>query len=104
MGEARSGSRKLDTTSIHHAQYCVPADAVCSMLLELKRSAAPAALGAYANIGRPDPVAGWVTTDSAQPRRYAEHAMNWLQAGATLLGGCCGTTPAHIRSLKERLG
>jgi methionine synthase I (cobalamin-dependent) len=26
------------------------------------------------------------------------------ELGATLLGGCCGTRPAHIAALRDRLG
>jgi S-methylmethionine-dependent homocysteine/selenocysteine methylase len=35
------------------------------------------------------------------PERYAEHARDWIEAGATVIGGCCGTRPAHIAKLKE---
>jgi S-methylmethionine-dependent homocysteine/selenocysteine methylase len=27
---------------------------------------------------------------------------SWRDAGAQILGGCCGTTPEHIRSLRQR--
>lgn len=30
---------------------------------------------------------------------FAEAAGNFVAAGATLVGGCCGTTPAHIRAI-----
>ncbi len=38
-----------------------------------------------------------------QPEEFAEEMFRLYTAGAQLLGGCCGTTPAHIRALKERL-
>jgi len=31
------------------------------------------------------------------------YVFRWLQAGATVVGGCCGTGPAHIAKLKELL-
>jgi len=37
------------------------------------------------------------------PADFAAGAEECRQAGASLLGGCCGTTPAHIRALVERL-
>ena len=37
------------------------------------------------------------------PERYAEAAMTWLDHGATILGGCCETSPAHIAELARRL-
>lgn len=35
---------------------------------------------------------------------YHRHAERWLELGARLIGGCCGTTPAHISFLRNRLG
>ena len=49
------------------------------------------------------------TSDSLAPRRdmgpaaYADHAMGWVGQGATILGGCCETRPAHIAELARRL-
>ncbi|MFW2588871.1 homocysteine S-methyltransferase family protein [Sagittula sp. SSi028] len=37
------------------------------------------------------------------PERYADHAMSWIDHGATILGGCCETGPAHIAELARRL-
>jgi len=35
------------------------------------------------------------------PGDYAAHAADWLASGATVVGGCCGTRPAHIARLRE---
>ena len=82
---------------------CVAADDALAMLLELQASAAGIPCGVYANVGRPDPVEGWVNTASVDPGPYARNARQWLDAGAMLIGGCCGTTPAHIRRLRDLL-
>ena len=37
------------------------------------------------------------------PDRYAEFALSWVDQGATILGGCCETGPAHIRAIADRL-
>lgn len=37
------------------------------------------------------------------PERYLEWAQAWVNAGATLVGGCCGIRPDHIRHLAEAL-
>jgi len=34
------------------------------------------------------------------PADYAAAARGWVAAGATIVGGCCGTTPAHIAALR----
>ncbi len=56
---------------------------------------------AYGNIGYADEQVGWVNTDAEDPKVYAEHASRW---NARIVGGCCGTTPEHIRELKKALG
>lgn len=37
------------------------------------------------------------------PEEYADHAMAWINAGATLVGGCCEVGPAHIAELHRRI-
>jgi S-methylmethionine-dependent homocysteine/selenocysteine methylase len=57
-------------------------------------------IGIYPHIGRFDPPE-WLFTDEYPPDRYAREARDWKQMGATVIGGCCGTTPDHIRELKR---
>ncbi|MCL4211957.1 MAG: homocysteine S-methyltransferase family protein [Phycisphaerales bacterium] len=79
---------------------CASAASLAAQIDHLRRLVEPGTrLIAYANIGRPDPVRGWVNTDAVNPARYAEHARTWLKAGASIIGGCCGTTPATIAAL-----
>ncbi len=80
---------------------CIPADGAEAMLRELQGGAAEISCGVFANVGRPDPDQGWVNTDAVDPQRYADHAERWLATGAKLIGGCCGTTPEHIRRLAD---
>src|SRR6185437_377012 len=61
---------------------------------------AGARFGAYANAGTPEEGLGW--TEAPDAERYAALAEAWVRAGATMVGGCCGTGPAHIRALAER--
>jgi homocysteine S-methyltransferase len=37
----------------------------------------------------------------SSPAYMAEYAARMLDAGARLVGGCCGTTPAHIQAMRE---
>ena len=41
--------------------------------------------------------------DDLGPATYAEFAMGWVAAGATIVGGCCEVGPAHIAALRDRL-
>lgn len=69
-------------------------------------------VGGYANTFQPIPEDWDLTGDKSSdgslglrtdldPERYAAHAEDWLEAGATVIGGCCGTRPAHIARLKQ---
>jgi homocysteine S-methyltransferase len=37
------------------------------------------------------------------PRAYAGYVMEWVSAGATIVGGCCEVGPSHIAEIAERL-
>ena len=57
--------------------------------------------GAYAHFpGHGDPTR-WAT--AMNPQQYMEYAKGWREQGARIIGGCCGTTPDHIRALSEWL-
>jgi len=64
-------------------------------------------VGGYAHIGRFDPPSWkfefhprFVETETWPPARYAAGARAWAGRGARILGGCCGTTPDHVRALR----
>ena len=52
------------------------------------------------NAGLPDPVDGHYDMD---PEIFAAALLPCLEAGVTIFGGCCGTSPAYIRCLKALL-
>lgn len=52
------------------------------------------------NAGLPKLVDG-VTVYDMGPEEFANQMIDIVKAGATILGGCCGTTPEHIRCLKS---
>ncbi|HEY4685934.1 MAG TPA: homocysteine S-methyltransferase family protein [Dehalococcoidia bacterium] len=60
-------------------------------------------LTAQPNAGTPALVNGRLRY-SALPDEYAAYAARYAEAGAALVGGCCGTTPAHIRAATRALG
>ena len=55
-------------------------------------------IGAYPEIG------DGTDAGSATPAELAAAAESWLEAGAQIVGGCCGTTPEHIRALRHAVG
>jgi len=54
------------------------------------------------NAGLPRLVDG-VTVFDVAPDEFARWAELFLEDGAAVLGGCCGTTPAHIQALRAML-
>lgn len=52
------------------------------------------------NAGLPELEDG-VTVYKTTPEEFATVGKKLVEAGAAILGGCCGTTPEHIRALKE---
>ncbi len=57
---------------------------------------------AQANAGLPR-VEGGATVYDVGPEQYAEAVAPMLDAGVTIVGGCCGTTPAHITAERALL-
>ena len=43
----------------------------------------------------------WIWEGAETPERYVEFVMGWIGMGVQVVGGCCGTTPDHIRRLRE---
>ncbi|HET7565359.1 MAG TPA: homocysteine S-methyltransferase family protein [Gemmatimonadaceae bacterium] len=57
-------------------------------------------MSAQPNAGMPRDVGGR-TMYMASPEYMATYARHLLNAGAKIIGGCCGTTPEHIRAMVE---
>lgn len=55
------------------------------------------------NAGMPCVVDGETCYDST-PERFAKEVYQIAEMGARILGGCCGTTPEHIRAVKAQIG
>lgn len=60
-------------------------------------------MSAMPNAGYPHAEEGRTYYDSA-PAYYAQQVMECVKAGARIVGGCCGTTPEHIRQIARLLG
>jgi S-methylmethionine-dependent homocysteine/selenocysteine methylase len=43
------------------------------------------------------------TRDDLDPARYCRFVERWVEAGATIVGGCCGMEPAHIATIAGML-
>jgi methionine synthase I (cobalamin-dependent) len=74
---------------------------VATVIAEMKE-ATGLPLVAQPNAGLPKMVDGRAVFDMS-PADFAVGVRECLQAGARLLGGCCGTSPAHIRAMIDLL-
>ena len=70
-------------------------------LIRVAHDASDAAIIVYPNSGETYDAAthGWLPSDVCAS--FGEEAARWLSAGATIVGGCCRTTPADIRRVRE---
>lgn len=57
---------------------------------------------AKGNAGIPKYVHGHIHYDGT-PELMADYAVLARDCGATIIGGCCGTTPEHLRAMREAL-
>jgi homocysteine S-methyltransferase len=72
------------------------------VLLLLHEGAPDAWLSIMPNAGLPSRL-GERLIYLSSPAYMAEYAGRMLEAGARIVGGCCGTTPEHTRAMRERL-
>ena len=79
---------------------CIPPRGLTVLLPRLRR-ASNHPLVAYAHINNSIPIRGWSFAQSLSPAEYADFAKQWLDIGANIIGGCCGTTPEHIRAVRS---
>ncbi len=67
--------------------------------LERMAGVTQARLSAQPNAGKPRDIEGR-TIYLSSPEYLASYARRFIQQGVRLIGGCCGTTPEHIRQIK----
>ena len=80
-----------------HSVRDVTEDAV-----KVLRAAWSGPVGAYPNAGywtRPN----WTFVDQMSPEVYLANARRWVDAGAAIVGGCCGVGVEHIRAVADGL-
>jgi S-methylmethionine-dependent homocysteine/selenocysteine methylase len=80
---------------------CLPVSNVAACLSALRATGLP--FGAYANLGAPGVTSGAGRTEYHAADAFAAHASGWIEAGARIVGGCCGTTPGHTLAIARML-
>lgn len=85
---------------------CSKPEAINSAWSEIQ--SLPCRIGAYANgftsvesLYPGDTVKELESRRDLGPDAYAEHALKWIDNGATIVGGCCEIGPAHIARIHQ---
>jgi homocysteine S-methyltransferase len=81
---------------------CSDGPATVLSVIERMRAATDLPLAAMPNAGMPRAVEGR-NIYMASPEYMASFARRFMQAGASFVGGCCGTTPNHTRAMKSAM-
>jgi homocysteine S-methyltransferase len=80
---------------------CVPAPELPDTL-EWLRAQTSLPIGCYPNLGH-SAGSHWEFDGGVGPQDYAHLAGSWLDAGARIVGGCCGVMPRHVAAVREVL-
>lgn len=100
VGEAARAAVDLGASAV--LVNCVPAGQTLAFVCALVTAVGTQVpVGAYANAGPQSGGLGW-GRGAEGATRYCELAEQWVDAGASLIGGCCGTEPATIAALRAR--
>jgi 5-methyltetrahydrofolate--homocysteine methyltransferase len=75
-------------------------DEMIELLSELGKASGDTPLIVQPNAGKPFVLDGKITYPDS-PEYMASKVPALIEAGARIIGGCCGTTPAHIRAIRE---
>ena len=75
---------------------------IASVLQQMQTAIPHAHFSAMPNAGFPEAVGGRVMY-SAKADYFGRYALTFKATGATIIGGCCGTTPAHISAMRDAL-
>ena len=82
--------------------HCLPAEKAHGVAPWLRQfTSLP--LGVYPNNGRYD-MWVWKWEHDHSAAELAEHARGYASEGMSIIGGCCGTRPAHIAAIVEAVG
>ncbi len=70
------------------------------ILRQMKRAVPDGYFSVMPNAGFPEKVGGRIMYP-AGPEYFHDYALSFWRNGANVIGGCCGTTPAHIRVIAD---
>ncbi len=75
---------------------------IAEVLRQMRFAVPDARFSAMPNAGFPEVIGGRILYP-ATAEYFADSARTFVQLGATVIGGCCGTTPEHIAAMRAAL-
>ncbi len=75
---------------------------IIRILRQMHKAVPEAHLSAMPNAGLPERVGGRIMYPASSDY-FSDYTLALREAGACLIGGCCGTTPRHIAAMREAL-
>ena len=75
---------------------------ILRILNQMRQKMPEARFSVMPNAGWPEQVGGRIMYPAA-PEYFGEYALAFRHAGASLIGGCCGTTPQHVTSMRSAI-
>ena len=75
---------------------------IADILRQMRHAIPEAVFSAMPNAGFPEVIGGRILYP-ATADYFADYATTFLSIGATIIGGCCGTTPSHIAAMRGAL-
>ena len=113
---ARDGQRISDGTAVadiaatlHTVEQVVAIGINCTpprhipALIRAIRSATDKPIIVYPNSGEQYDAVQKCWLGQSDPSEFGTFSREWRKEGASLIGGCCRTTPAHIRQIADRM-
>jgi len=88
-----AGGRRIGAFLVN----CAPPATLLAALARLATAGDDRPIGAYPNAGRPNAAMRWIA-DGTTPQAFAAWARDAVAQGARILGGCCGSSPEHLRA------
>lgn len=76
---------------------------ILRLVMAMHQAAPNMPLSAVPNAGWPEQREGGRVLYPATPAYFADYAHNFIAAGVSLVGGCCGTNAAHIAAMRDAL-
>lgn len=102
VDQVREGAERAVSLGVEAVLVnCIPTSRVLEYLMGLQDLGVR--IGAYANAGRAAEGMGFAATP-LDIEGYVDSVAQWIEAGAGIVGGCCGTGVEHVAAVRQRFG